>query len=219
MQQNLDRKRLVVDSLKMELQLKHERVIQVGSLLAKQECDEMVNSYLDAAEYDALEKHKNDYLKTRLQLEMIDCQIQLTTALLKKKDAESKIDAMKYGLDKGEYICQEPQEVHQKSKVATHMVQASDHSKALQVSNFGKKLNSSSTTLVSRLDYTRRPHESFNQEMNTTHTHYCNVLTTSSIRGCEDRSMQSRAGGTARKRTVCQCGNKLTLVKENKKND
>ena len=82
MQQSLDRKRLEVDSLKMELQLKHERMTQVGSLLAKQEYDEMVNSSLDAAEYDVLEKHKNDHLKTRLQLEMIDCQLQLTRALL-----------------------------------------------------------------------------------------------------------------------------------------
>ena len=106
MKQNLQR--LKVDSLKTELQLKHEQMIQVGSLLAKQECDEMVKSYLDAAECDTFKKHENDHLKTKLQLEIIDCQIQLTTALLRKRDIESKIDATKYGLEKSEHICQGP---------------------------------------------------------------------------------------------------------------
>ena len=112
------------------------------------------------------------------------------------------------------------------SKITTHMnsfmVQASDHYKTLQVNNFGKKMSSSSTALASRLDNTLTPHESFNQDMHTctstTRTHYCNVVTTSSTRGSV-RSMQSNRSGTARKRTVCQDGHKLTPVKENKKND
>ena len=224
MQQSLDRKRLEVDSLKMELQLKHEQTTQVGSLLAKQECDEVVNSYLDAAEYDTLEKHKNDHLKTRLQLEMIDCQLQLTRALLDKKDIESKIDVIKRGLEMRKDVHHEAQDVHQKSAsaTATHMnrfsPQASDHSQTVQIGN-----SSSSTVLVpnkSQLDKAQVPHESFSEDMNSaTCTHYCNVLITSSTRG-SGKCTPSRANSTTRKRTVLhQCGHKVSPVEENKKND
>ena len=228
MQQCLERKRLEVDSLKMELQMKHERMTQVGSLLAKQECDEMVNSYLDAEEYDALEKHKNDHLKTRLQLEMIDCQVQLTRALLSKKDIESKVDAIRRGLEMSENIYQEAQDLCQKSISATatctnsFLPQARDHSKRLQVGDFSKSL--SSTALASnktQLDNTPTPHESLSQDMHTTtRTHYCNMLITSlSTRGSR-KCTQSRTSSTARKRTIlCQCGNKSSPVEENKKND
>ena len=229
MQQRLDRKRLEVDGLKMELQLKHEQTTQVGSLLAKQECDEMVNSYLDAAEYDALEKHKNDHLKTRLQLEMIDCQIQLTRALLNKKDVESKVDALKRGLDMSENIYQEAQDLCQKSTSAaatctnSFLPQASDHSKSLVQVGSDFSISSSSTALAANKiqpDNTPTPHESLNQDMHTTtRTHYCNMLITSSTRR-SGKCTQSRATSNTRKRTLsCQCGHKLSPVEENKKND
>ena len=209
-----------VDGLKMELQLKHERMTKVGSLLAKQECDEMVNSYLDAAEYDILEKHKNDHLKTRLQLEMIDCQVQLTRALLSKKDIESKVDALKRGLEMSENIYQEAQDLCQKSASAaatctnSFIPQASDHTKSLQIGETCKLSNKTPQ------DNTPTPHESLNQDMHTTTcTHYCNVLITSSTRG-SGKCTQSRASSTARKRTIlCQCSHKLSPVEENKKND
>ena len=225
MQQNLDRKMLEVNNLKKELQLKHERMTQVGSLLAKQECDEMVISYIDAAEYDALEKHKNDHLKTRLQLEMIDCQVQLTRALLKKRDIESKLEAMKHDLETSEKIGQGAQELHQKSAIATHInftPQASNHS-----NNFGKSSLStvleSNNSCKSKLDDTQVLHESLNRDMapqeasqkstKADPTHYVNVLTSTTGSG---KCIQIRASSTARKRTTSQ---KLSPVNESKKND
>ena len=72
-------------------------------------------TYTDGAEGIVLEKHQNDHLKTRLQMEKIDCQIQLTRALLQKKDIESKLEVVKQSLELSEKVCQEAQELYQKS--------------------------------------------------------------------------------------------------------
>ena len=85
LQQDLERKTEVVGCLKKELQQKHEQMSHVESLLAKQQDDELMYTYTDGAESIVLEKHQNDHLKTRLQMEKIDCQIQLTRALLHSK--------------------------------------------------------------------------------------------------------------------------------------
>ena len=72
-------------------------------------------------EHDVLEKNQNDHLKTRLQMEMIDCQIQLTRACLQKKDTESKLDAVKCRLQMSEKVCQRAHELYlQKCTKATH---------------------------------------------------------------------------------------------------
>ena len=115
LQQDLDRKTKQVGSLKKELQQKHEQMSQVESLLAKQQDDELMYTYTDGAEGIVLEKHQNDHLKTRLQMEKIDCQIQLTRALLQKKDIESKLEVVKQSLELSEKVCQEAQELYQKS--------------------------------------------------------------------------------------------------------
>ena len=120
LQQDLDVKTAEVGNLKKELEQRHERMSQVGSLLAKQECNEMVYMYTDTAEHDVLEKNQNDHLKTRLQMEMIDCQIQLTRACLQKKDVESKFDAVKHHLQMSEKVCQIAHELYQESTNATH---------------------------------------------------------------------------------------------------
>ena len=114
LQQDLDRKTKQVGSLKKELQQKHEQMSQV-ELLAKQQDDELMYTYTDGAEGIVLEKHQNDHLKTRLQMEKIDCQIQLTRALLQKKDIESKLEVVKQSLELSERVCQEAQELYQKS--------------------------------------------------------------------------------------------------------
>ena len=119
LQQDLERKTEVVGSLKKELQRKHEQMSQVESLLAKQQDDEMMYTYTDGAESIVLEKHQNDHLKTRLQMEKIDCQIQLTRALMQKKDIESKLEAVKQNLELSEKICQKAQELYQKSTSAS----------------------------------------------------------------------------------------------------
>ena len=115
LQQDLDRKTKQVGSLKKELQQKHEQMSQVESLLAKQQDDELMYTYTNGAEGIVLEKHQNDHLKTRLQMEKIDCQIQLTRALLQKKDIESKLEVVKQSLELSEKVCQEAQELYQKS--------------------------------------------------------------------------------------------------------
>ena len=120
LQQDLERKTKVVGSLKKELQRKHEQMSQVESLLAKQQDDELMYTYTDGAESIVLEKHQNDHLKTRLQMEKIDCQIQLTKALLQKKDIESKLEIVKESLELSEKICQNAQELYQKSASASH---------------------------------------------------------------------------------------------------
>ena len=114
LQQDLDRKTKEVGCLKTKLQQKHERMSQVESFLARQD-DELMYTYTDGAENAILEKHQNDHLKTRLQMEKIDCQIQLTKALLQKKDIESKLNAVKHSLKLSEKICQRAQELYQKS--------------------------------------------------------------------------------------------------------
>ena len=119
LQQDLDRKTKQVGGLKMELQQKHEQMSQVESLLAKQQDDELMYTYTDGAEGIVLEKHQNDHLKTRLQMEKIDCQIQLTRALLQKKDIESKLEIVKQSLELSEKVCQEAQELYQKSTSAS----------------------------------------------------------------------------------------------------
>ena len=118
LQQDLERKTKVVGCLKMELQQKHEQMSQVESLLAKQD-DELMYTYTDGIESIVLEKHQNDHLKTRLQMEKIDCQIQLTRALLQKKDIESKLEAVEQSLELSEKICQKAQELYQKSTNAS----------------------------------------------------------------------------------------------------
>ena len=115
LQQELDRKTAEVGTLKKELQTKNDRMAQVGSLLAKQECDEMAYSYADATELNVLEKHHNDHLKTRLQMEKIDCQIQLTRAWLQKRDVEMKLGVVKQCLDMSKDVCQRAQELFEKS--------------------------------------------------------------------------------------------------------
>ena len=122
LQQDLDRKTVEVGNLKKELEQRHERMSQVGSLLAKQECDEMVYTYTDTAEHNVLEKNQNDHLKTRLQMEKIDYQIQLTRACLQKKDIESKLDAVKHHLQMSEKVCQRTHELYKKSTGAAHIV-------------------------------------------------------------------------------------------------
>ena len=119
LQQDLDRKTKQVGYLKKELQQKHEQMSQVESLLAKQQDDELMYTYTDGAEGIVLEKHQNDHLKTRLQMEKIDCQIQLTRALLQKKDIESKLEVVKQSLELSEKVCQEAQELYQKSTSAS----------------------------------------------------------------------------------------------------
>ena len=115
LQQDLDGKTKQVGCLKKELQQKHEQMSQVESLLAKQQDDELMYTYTDGAESIILEKHQNDHLKTRLQMEKIDCQIQLARALLQKKDIESKLEAVKQNLELSKKICQKAQELYQKS--------------------------------------------------------------------------------------------------------
>ena len=120
LQQDLQRKTEVVGSLKKELQQKHEQMSHVESLLAKQQDDvELMYTYTDGAESIVLKKHQNDHKKTRLQMEKIDCQIQLTRALLQKKDIESKLETVKQSLELSEKICQEAQELYQKSTSAS----------------------------------------------------------------------------------------------------
>ena len=119
LQQDLDRKTKQVGSLKKELQQKHEQMSQVESLLAKQQDDELMYTYTNGAEGIVLEKHQNDHLKTRLQMEKIDCQIQLTRALLQKKDIESKLEVVKQSLELSEKVCQEAQELYQRSTSAS----------------------------------------------------------------------------------------------------
>ena len=114
LQRDLDRKTDEVGCLKKELQQKHEQMSHVESLLAKQQDDELMYTYTDGAESIILEKHQNDHRKTRLQMEKIDCQIQLTRALLQKKDIESKLEAVKQNLDVSETICQRAQELSRK---------------------------------------------------------------------------------------------------------
>lgn len=120
LQQDLERKTEVVGCLKKELQQKHEQMSQVESMLAKQQDDELMYMYTDGAESIVLEKHQNDHLKTRLQMEKIDCQIQLTRALLQKKDIESKLEAVEQSYELNEKICQKAQELYQKSTSASH---------------------------------------------------------------------------------------------------
>ena len=115
LQQYHERMTKQVGSLKKELQQKHEQMSQVESLLAKQQDDELMYTYTDGAENIVLEKHQNDHLKTKLQMEKIDCQIQLTRALLQKKDIESKLEAVEQSLKLSEKICQKAQELYQKS--------------------------------------------------------------------------------------------------------
>ena len=115
LQQELDRKTTEVGSLKKELKTKHDRMTQIGSLIAQQECDEMAYSYTDVSEFNVLEKHQNDHLKTRLQMEKIDCQIQLTRAWLQKSDIELKLDIVKHCLEMSESVCQRAEELYQKS--------------------------------------------------------------------------------------------------------
>jgi hypothetical protein len=115
LQQDLDRKTKQVGCLKKELQQKHEQMSEVESLLAKQQDDELMYTYTDGAEGIVLEKHQNDHLKTRLQMEKIDCQIQLTRALLQKKDIESKLEVVKQSLELSEKVCLEAQDLYQRS--------------------------------------------------------------------------------------------------------
>ena len=116
LQRDLDRKTNEVDCLNKELQQKHEQLSRVEFLLAKQLDDELMYTYTDGTESIVLEKHQNDHLKTRLQMEKIDCQIQLTRALLRKKDIESKLEVVKQNLDVSETICQRAQELYQKRR-------------------------------------------------------------------------------------------------------
>ena len=116
LEQDLDRKTKEVDCLKKELKQKHERKSEVESLLARQDYElTYTHTDHDGAENAVLEKHQNDHLKTRLQIEKIDCQIQLTRALLQKKNIESKLNAVKHNLELNKKICRRSQKLYQKS--------------------------------------------------------------------------------------------------------
>lgn len=114
LQKDLETKKKEVGCLKTELRQKHEHMSQVESWLANQD-GELMNTNNEGAESVILEKHNNDHLKTRLQLEKIDCQFQLTKALLQKKEIELKLEAVEQSLVLNETICKRVQEQYQKS--------------------------------------------------------------------------------------------------------
>ena len=121
LQQNLDRKMKEIDCLKKELQRKQEQLSQVEQSLLEKQDDEVAYDYTDGAENSVLEKHQNDHLKARFQMEKIDHQSQLTKALLQKKDIESKLDVAKHGLELSEKTCRRAQELFQKSSTRSLM--------------------------------------------------------------------------------------------------
>ena len=123
LEQDLDRKTKEVDCLKKELKQKHERKSEVESLLARQDYElTYTHTDHDGAENAVLEKHQNDHLKTRLQIEKIDCQIQLTRALLQKKNIELKLNAVKHSLELNKKICRRFRKLGYQNSAASHRV-------------------------------------------------------------------------------------------------
>lgn len=134
LQQNLEKKTEEVQGLKNELGQRYDQVAQLQALLAKQALDDEV-ACSEATEHDILERHRNDHLKTRLEMEVIECQVQLTNACLQKKEVESKLERVEHRLQRSKKIYQRAQELYlstlasQKAKLPSISSHESSHLK------------------------------------------------------------------------------------------
>ena len=121
LQQDLERKTNEVDSLKKELEQKHKSVTDIESSLAKQALDDEVKysyAYADATVTDIHERHKSEHTKNRLEMELIECQIQLTKACFQKREVESKLQSVDQRLERSKMTQQKTHKVYEKIQKA-----------------------------------------------------------------------------------------------------